>query len=246
MRSLQPGRIDLIVHILLAGLTVGSMSLVLWQNCDTIREVLGQRLDLRLLGLAFLITQVSLLITFVRWSILVRVIEPRFTLRSSILLGFIGYVFNLVIPGAVGGDVIKAAYLARMQIRKTQAIASMVIDRILGLLGLFILAAVAGVLAWGLATPKVRSLIVVAWGALGLGLVVLAAIFRQPMPRIFQGQAGSGRGRLSTIMAELKAASTNYRRRLDVLLAGLGLSVISHGLNVVVFFSSARCSFPLG
>ena len=82
-----------------------------------------------------------------------------------------------MIPGAVGGDVVKAAYLARMHIRKTQAIASMVIDRILGLLGLFILAAVAGVLAWGLATPKVRSLIVAAWGALGLGLVVLAAIY---------------------------------------------------------------------
>jgi hypothetical protein len=43
VRSLQPGRIDLIVHILLAGLTVGSMSLVLWQNCDTIREVLGHK-----------------------------------------------------------------------------------------------------------------------------------------------------------------------------------------------------------
>ena len=51
------------------------------------------------------------------------------------LLGFIGIVFNLVIPGAVGGDLIKAAYLVRMHIKKTQAIASMVIDRILGLLG---------------------------------------------------------------------------------------------------------------
>ena len=85
MRSLQPGRIDLIAHTLLAGSTVGLLSLVVWQNRDTIREVLGQRLDLRLLGVAFLITQISLLISFVRWSILVRVIEPSFTLRSSIL-----------------------------------------------------------------------------------------------------------------------------------------------------------------
>ena len=53
------------------------------------------------------------------------------------LLGFIGVVFNLVIPGAVGGDLIKAAYLVRMHIKKTQAIASMVIDRIVGLLALF-------------------------------------------------------------------------------------------------------------
>ena len=75
---------------------------------------------------------------------LVRVIEPTFKLSATFVLGSIGMVFNLVIPGAVGGDLIKAAYLVRMQIKKTQAIASMVIDRILGLLALFILAAVAG------------------------------------------------------------------------------------------------------
>ena len=63
-------------------------------------------------------------------------------------------VFNLVIPGAVGGDLIKAAYLVRMRIRKTQAIASMVIDRILGLLALFILAAIAGGFAWRLASTR--------------------------------------------------------------------------------------------
>ena len=92
-------------------------------------------------ALGIVIFQCSLIITYVRWYLLVRVIEPKFTLRSTMLLGFIGYVFNLVIPGAVGGDFIKAAYLVRMHIKKTQAIASMVIDRILGLLGLFVLAA---------------------------------------------------------------------------------------------------------
>ena len=76
-------------------------------------------------------------------------------------------VFNLVIPGGVGGDLIKAAYLVRMQIKKTQAIASMVIDRILGLLGLFILAAIAGAIAWGGAPTDVRTLIVAAWLARG-------------------------------------------------------------------------------
>ena len=81
-------------------------------------------------------------------------IEPKFKFSATVLLGFIGMVFNLVIPGAVGGDLIKAAYLVRMRIRKTQAIASMVIDRILGLLGLFILAAIAGGFAWRLATDR--------------------------------------------------------------------------------------------
>ena len=127
------------------------------------------------------------MITFVRWYLLVRVIEPRFTLRSTMLLGFIGNVFNLVIPGAVGGDLIKAAYLVRMHIKKTQAVASMVIDRILGLLGLFVLAAIAGTLAWSMATPEVRKLILAAWVATAAGFLVLAVIFTQAVTRLFPG-----------------------------------------------------------
>ena len=145
-----------------------------WCSGRTARRfatVFAHPLDLRLLGLGVLIFQCSLLITYVRWYLLVRVIEPRFTLRSTMLLGFIGYVFNLVIPGAVGGDFIKAAYLVRMHIKKTQAIASMVIDRILGLLGLFVLAAAGG--SGGLErvdSSEVRKLIVAAWIATGAGV----------------------------------------------------------------------------
>ncbi len=244
MKSTQLGRDNLIVHSLLAGFAVALLALVLWQNRDTIREVLGQRLDLRLFVLGFLTAQISLLITFVRWSILVRVIEPRFTFRASMLLGFIGYVFNLVIPGAVGGDLVKAAYLARMHIKKTQAISSMVIDRIVGLIGLFILAAIGGVLCWGSGTPRVRGTIVAAWIGLALGLLVLAAIFGQWRSRFWPVVPGSDRPRLSTIGAELRTMSTAYRRRFDVVLAALGLSVISHGLNVLVFFTISMMLFP--
>jgi uncharacterized protein (TIRG00374 family) len=243
VKSLQDSRINQIVHTLLAGLAVGLLSLVFWQNRDTIRDVLGRRLDLRLLGLGFLITQVSLLISFFRWFILVRVVEPRLTIRATMLLGFVGYVFNLLIPGAVGGDLVKAAYLSRMQIKKTQAVASMLIDRMLGLLGLSLLAAIAGVLAWQSATPAVRGLIAATWSCLGLGVILFAAVFGDALPRLLPGQLGARRGRPSTIITELKATSTTYRRRLDVVLAGLGLSVISHGLNVLVLFIIGKMLF---
>src|SRR5208337_4783864 len=160
------------VNFALVVLAFALLGLVLWQNRDKIREVFSHPLDLRKLALGVLIFQCSLIITYVRWYLLVRVIEPRFTLRSTMLLGFIGYVFNLVIPGAVGGDLVKAAYLVRMHIKKTQAISSMVIDRIVGLIGLFILAAIGGVLIWGSGTPRVRGTIVVAWVGLAVGLLV--------------------------------------------------------------------------
>ena len=244
MRLPRRGPLGPMINAVLVSLAFALLAVVLWQDRAQLREVLGRRIDPGMLGLVLLILQLGLLITFLRWHILVRVIEPSFKLRTTMLLGFIGYVFNLVIPGAVGGDLVKAAYLVRMHIRKTQAIASLVIDRILGLLGLFVLAAVGGVLAWGLATPDVRRLIVTAWVAMGLGLIGLVAIFTRVSPRLFPGSKSLGQGRMSTIMAELKAMSTTYRQRLDVVLAGLGLSVISHGLNVLVFFLIGTMLFP--
>src|SRR5271166_5287601 len=98
-RAKRPG-LGSAVNLVLVALAFALLGLVLWQNRDKIHVVFAHPLDLRLLVLGVLIFQCSLLITYVRWYLLVRVIEPRFTLRSSMLLGFIGYVFNLVIPGA--------------------------------------------------------------------------------------------------------------------------------------------------
>jgi uncharacterized protein (TIRG00374 family) len=199
--------------------------------------VFAHPLDLRLLALGVLTFQFSLLLTYVRWYLLVRVIEPRFRLRSTMLLGFIGYVFNLVIPGAVGGDFIKAAYLVRMHIKKTQAVASMVIDRILGLLGLFVLASLAGAAIWtGAPSPSVQKLIVAAWTMTLLAFLLLVCVFGQVITRFISRSKRPGHSRLAGIVTELRAMSTTYRRRLDVVVAALLLSVVGHALNVVAFY----------
>lgn len=243
-RKAKPSWLGPAVNTTLVVLAFALLAFVLWRNREKIREVFEHPLDLRLLGLAILIFLCSLTITFVRWYLLVKVIEPRFTLRSTMVLGFIGYVFNLVIPGAVGGDLIKAAYLVRMHIKKTQAVASMVIDRIIGLLGLFLLAALAGARSWSLATPEVRKLILAAWVANALGFLAIAAIFTQAITRLFPGLAGPGHGRFGTIMTELKAMSSTYRRRLDVVAIALASAVFGHGLNVLAFFLVGRMLFP--
>jgi hypothetical protein len=235
----------LLVNASLVALAFGLMGYTIYRNRDQIRAVLRQDLDVRLFALGFAFYFTSLLLTFVRWFWLVRAIEPRFPLRSTFLLGFIGNVFNLVIPGAVGGDLIKAAYLVRMKINRTQAVASMVIDRVLGLLGLFLLAGVAGALAWPRAGADVRRLIVLAWVLLALGALGLAAIFGQALTRRFPGLL-HGHGRLPAILRELKAMSETYRRRLGIVFAGLALATLGHVLNVLAFYTASRTLFPTG
>lgn len=229
-----------------AGLVIlafGLLGLVIWRNEGKIHAVFSRPLDWRLLAVAEAIYLIATFTTFVRWYFLVRVVDPRFTLRAAILLGVIGGVFNLVIPGAVGGDLIKAAYLARMHIRKTQAIASMVIDRIIGLLGLFMLATIAGAVVWADAPRDVRRLILAAWVATGLGVLLLAAIFAQAFTRVFPG-LGRGHSRLHLVTAELKEMSSTYRRRLDVVALCGGMAMGSHALFVVAFFIVGLMLYP--
>src|SRR5262249_22201780 len=90
----------------------------------------------------------ALLLTFVRWFILVRAQGLPFTLPNALRLGMIGNYFNTFLPGSVGGDIIKATFIAREQDRRTVAVATVVLDRVVGLCGLLWVVAVLGGAFW--------------------------------------------------------------------------------------------------
>jgi uncharacterized protein (TIRG00374 family) len=63
------------------------------------------------------------------------------SMRETFPLSLIGTFFNFAIPGAVGGDVVKAYYIAKDQSeRRVEAVTSVLVDRILGLYGMVLLA----------------------------------------------------------------------------------------------------------
>jgi uncharacterized membrane protein YbhN (UPF0104 family) len=232
-----------LINAILVVLAFSLLGWMIWSKRADIKQVFERPLDFRLFALALGIYLTGLVITFFRWFLLVRVIEPRFALSATVVLGFIGTVFNLVIPGAVGGDLIKAAYLVRMKIKKTQAVASMVIDRIIGLLGLFTLASIAGAFAWQQAPASVRTLILAAWVATGAGLLVLAAIFSQVLGRLFPN-LNREHSRLGMIASELNEMSATYRSRLGIVfLCGLS-ALVNHSMNVTAFFLIDRMLYP--
>jgi uncharacterized protein (TIRG00374 family) len=79
----------------------------------------------------------------VRWQWILRVqgLDLRFWRASSIF--FIGLFFNVFMLGSTGGDVIKAWYVAHeTHHKKAEAVATVVVDRVIGLLVLFIIALV--------------------------------------------------------------------------------------------------------
>jgi hypothetical protein len=96
------------------------------------------------LALATLICFVAVLITMVRWYYLVRTLDVPLTWRDAFRLGFLGYLFNFISPGSVGGDLFKVVYLARERPgQRTEVALSVIFDRLLGLYAIFVIATAA-------------------------------------------------------------------------------------------------------
>lgn len=77
-----------------------------------------------------------------RWWLLLRAMGIRLSFWTAHRLTFIGFFFNNVIPGATGGDVVKAVYVARGTDKRAAAAMTVLLDRLLGLLALALIALV--------------------------------------------------------------------------------------------------------
>jgi len=92
---------------------------------------------------AFLMYIATQIISSLRWWILARALD--FPGKFSTYLGyyFVGMFFNLFLPTAVGGDVLKIVFLSKNQGRRLAATYSVLADRLFGLAAMLIIGATA-------------------------------------------------------------------------------------------------------
>jgi uncharacterized membrane protein YbhN (UPF0104 family) len=98
--------------------------------------------------------------------------------RQTTSLTMIGVLFSAVIPGAVSGDLVKGYYVAReVQSQRAHALATILMDRVLGLSSLATVASI-GVI-WNremvLASTTLTALSVLALGGCAVGFIGLLA-----------------------------------------------------------------------
>jgi uncharacterized membrane protein YbhN (UPF0104 family) len=115
-----------------------------WQR----HVVEGQPIHAGFLVAGLVLYAVAVVLTILRWYLLVRAQDLPFRVADAIRLGMVGVFFNTFLPGSVGGDIIKAAGLAREQSRRTVAVATVIMDRVIALWGLFWFVAVLGAVFW--------------------------------------------------------------------------------------------------
>ena len=219
------------------------MALVLWMHRKGVSEIAQQPLHWPSLLAAFGLCSGAIVLTFFRWYLLVWGLGFAFQIRDALRLGFIGYLFNFVAPGAVGGDLVKAAMIAKEHpARRTTAIATVLLDRILGLLALFMIGACAACSQWTMIRQQ-SELKGVVWllaggsvaGLIGLTLMLIPAVMRLSFWRFFTQLPKVGH-----LIGELIEGVRLYQARPRVLFAALGVSLIGHFGTISSFYFSAR------
>ena len=80
---------------------------------------------------------VSLMCGMTRWYILLRTLKLPVTYLEALRLYATGHFFNVIGPGATGGDFVKAAWIAvKCPGRRTAAITSIAAERLIGLIAM--------------------------------------------------------------------------------------------------------------
>ncbi|QDT03665.1 hypothetical protein K227x_20490 [Rubripirellula lacrimiformis] len=95
-----------------------------------------------LLAAALVVSLAAMMLSFVRWCVLVRCQGIELSMLEAFRLGSIGFLLSFVSAGSVGGDVFKAVFLAKRRPgKRIAAVASVFVDRGAGLYGLLLLVA---------------------------------------------------------------------------------------------------------
>ena len=94
-----------------------------------------------LLGLAVAGFLFCFLASALRWWILLHIQDIWVGLWEVVRLTFLGLFFNFIVPGTVGGDLVKAYYVSKHTPHKAAVLVSVFVDRLLGFAQLSLLAA---------------------------------------------------------------------------------------------------------
>jgi uncharacterized protein (TIRG00374 family) len=166
-----------------------------------------------------------------RWNVLNGALGFDIQYREAFSLSMIGLLFTVVIPGSVGGDVIKAYYVGtRVPNRRAHAFTSILMDRYLGLLSLLTLGALGVVWNYRLilankGMTSIATFVVLAFVGGCFSLIVALFFSRQvtALLRRFEG-------RIPLVGHAVKSceALEEFRANPGVLAIGILMSLPSH------------------
>ena len=187
-----------------------------------------------------------LLVSAWRWRLLLKVQTVHVSLSTLTKSFLVATFFNNFLPSNIGGDVVRVADTAPLTGSKTLATTVVLLDRLLGLIALLAVAAVASALAATLGVRLKGTVYVwIALVAIGAGLYMFLR-FPDSVSRMLRA-AGRGRAAaLQTRLHNLVNAIERFSRQPLMVWLAFGGAIAVQGLLVLFYICAARSlSVPL-
>ncbi|MCA9753288.1 MAG: flippase-like domain-containing protein, partial [Gemmatimonadetes bacterium] len=221
------------ISALLLGLIISRM------NAENVLQTL-RAVDLRFALAALAVSHLDRFLQAGKWWLLLRQSGQQLPLRIAIANTYVGNFAGLFLPASVGGDFVRVFLLKAFPIQMSEVVASIVVERVFGVLALVFTAAGALLLAdtAGVQVPEpVRWLVLPVFGGL---LVAIAASFRlrSGIPA-FVLRLGE-RFHLQRRLESLTGSYRRYGKRKVAILTYFVLSVVEVLTVTVIFLLMAR------
>lgn len=186
----------------------------------------------------------TILIGVFRWQNVLRLQHLDLPLGRITQISFVAQFFNSFLLGSTGGDVLKAYYVAReTHHKKTEAVVTVLVDRVVGLFSMLLFACIFMVPNWALIRSnkdmRLLSVIVVAM-MLGCGGFLILAFWSGfsrgiPSARLWLRKLPKG-----AVLERSLDACRQFGRDPLFLLRILMISMVLNGVCVLQFYALTR------
>lgn len=183
-----------------------------------------------------------------RWKLILHALKVRIPFVSLLHIQCIGTAFNQILFGPVSADVVRGLYAWRTLGERASAIAvSLVIDRIIGLIGLLIIgdAVIALRLRRVMEVPELAALLIpfaiasAAFVAVGAAALIAPGILNRIRRLV------SGRRRIADLLVSCHDMSVQFRQRPGTLAATLLVTIVGH-LFAISALVLIACQLKIG
>ena len=193
-------------------------------------------IGLHIIGLA--LVALCLLLQILRWWLFLKVQRLPVSFGRAVWLGWEGFFISLSIPGMAGG-VLSRAYLVAKDVaamNRISAISTVVLDRLMGLLGLLCIGIVAffGVWTQDGRALKLTSVWLFTAILFGTFAMIVASTWVAAIRRFMLGLLPSA------LRASIMKTAEGYRRNGVILLSTFLISLASALITIAAFMLSSR------
>ena len=229
----MPKKIATTLWMLVAAAALGFL---IWRTDREMFRTAISELNWPLAVGALAVYTISQALLAVRWVQLLRVHGVIIPLAKAVQLTFLGLFYNNVMPGAVGGDLLKGWYVSRHSQKglRLEAAVTVLLDRIIGLAGMVLVGSLASLFLNTEGAAKTIGLLrYLIWGILGAMVIGCIVVFSQRIRSALKLNALLNRLPFADKLRKADSAVRTYRNHLPTVAIALALTATIQGLAVV-------------